>query len=89
MLCYNFGMDKGMPRKALKWIVLVENAIILVAFCFIIVGSALGLASHGSEGENYVGEILFIVMAGLGPLVPRGSTMTTWNPAPLAAEQGA
>lgn len=65
-------MGKDMPHKAFKWIVLVENALIGAGFCFIIVGSALGLASHGSEGANYVGEILFIVMAGMGLLVVLG-----------------
>ena len=65
-------MGKDMPHKAFKWIVLVENIVLSAAFCFIIVGSALGLASHGSEGANYVGEILFIVMAGLGLLVVLG-----------------
>ena len=65
-------MGKDMPHKAFKWIVLVENIMLFAAFCFIIVGSALGLASHGSEGANYVGEILFIVMAGMGLLVVLG-----------------
>lgn len=65
-------MGKDMPHKAFKWIVLVENALIGAGFCFIVVGSALGLASHGSEGANYVGEILLTVMAGMGLLVVAG-----------------
>lgn len=65
-------MKPDLPNKVFKWIVLMENSLIGAAFCFIIVGSALGLASHGSEGANYVGEILFIVMAGMGLLVVLG-----------------